>query len=85
MSQCVPKYIPLSTHLHLQMFIEMSHWFKVFGFCDTLNVESSLELLTVILLLPCVMEILQLWISRTGPFTHPDICDDINFGIHIPE
>lgn len=26
MSQCVPQYIPLSTHLHLQMFIAMSHW-----------------------------------------------------------
>ena len=23
---CVPQYIPLSTHLHLQMFIAMSHW-----------------------------------------------------------
>ena len=26
MSQCVPQYIPLSTHLYLQMFIAMSHW-----------------------------------------------------------
>jgi hypothetical protein len=26
MSQCVPQYFPLSTHLHLQMFIAMSHW-----------------------------------------------------------
>ena len=24
-SQCVPQYFPLSTHLHLQMFIAMSH------------------------------------------------------------
>jgi hypothetical protein len=27
MSQCVSQYTPLSTHLHLQMFIAMSHWF----------------------------------------------------------
>lgn len=26
MSQCVPQYIPLSSHLYLQMFIVMSHW-----------------------------------------------------------
>ena len=26
MSQCVPQYIPLSTHLHLQTFIEVSYW-----------------------------------------------------------
>jgi hypothetical protein len=26
MSQYVPWHIPLSTHLHLQMFIAMSHW-----------------------------------------------------------
>ena len=25
-SQCAPQYSPLSTHLHLQMFIAMSHW-----------------------------------------------------------
>jgi hypothetical protein len=26
MSQCVPQYIPLSTHLHLEMSTAMSHW-----------------------------------------------------------
>ena len=26
MSQCVPQYTPLSTHLHLQMFIAMTPW-----------------------------------------------------------
>jgi hypothetical protein len=40
-------------------------WFEIFGFCDTINIGSSLGLLLVILLLSCVMEIC---ISRTGPF-----------------
>jgi hypothetical protein len=41
-------------------------WFELF--CDTINIESSLGLLPVILLLPCVMEVLQLQNGRTGPF-----------------
>jgi hypothetical protein len=41
-------------------------WFQTSGFCDTINIRSSLGLL-VILLLSCVMEILQLQLkSRPG-------------------
>jgi len=47
-------------------------WFEVSGFSDTINIGSLLGLLLVILLLPSVMEILQFWISRTGPFTSPN-------------
>jgi hypothetical protein len=65
---CVLQSIPLSTHLHLQMFIAVSHWS---GFCDTINIGTSRGFFQVILLSPCVMEILQLWISKTGHFTHP--------------
>ena len=39
---------------------------QISGFCDTTNIGSSTINLLVILLLPCVREILQLWISRTG-------------------
>lgn len=34
----------------------------------SINAESSLRLLLAILLLPCVSEILQLWVSKTSPF-----------------
>jgi hypothetical protein len=54
------------------MLIAMSHWAgslaSVTPSILTPHQESSL----VILLLPCVTQILQLWISRTGPFTHPN-------------
>jgi hypothetical protein len=57
--ECAPQNIPLSTHLHLQMFIAVSHlvWFEISGFCDTINIGSSLGL-RVIMLLCCVMGIL---------------------------
>jgi hypothetical protein len=42
--------------------------FKASGFCYTINTGSSPGLLSDILLLPCVMEFLKLWICRTGPF-----------------
>ena len=42
--------------------------FEVSGFCYTINTGSLLGLLSDILLLPCVMEILQLRICNTGPF-----------------
>ena len=72
MSQCVPQYTPLSTHLHLQMFIAMSHWSgsRSLASVTIINIGSSPGLLPVDLLLPCVMEILQLWISRAVPFTN---------------
>lgn len=33
-------------------------WFKAFGFCNIINIESSLGLLSDTLLLSCVTEIL---------------------------
>jgi hypothetical protein len=47
-------------------------WFEIFDFCDTINVGSSLGLFRPILMLPCIMEIPQLWFSRTGPFVSPN-------------
>lgn len=46
---------------------ESSVCFETSGFCYTFNTGLS-ELLLNMLLLFCVMEILQLWISRSGPF-----------------
>lgn len=45
-------------------------WFEVSAFCETINTGSSPGLLLLILLLFYVMEILHLWISRTGPFMY---------------
>ena len=44
--------------------------FEIFGFCDTNNIGSSLELFEVIMSLLYFMEI-QFWKSRNGPFMHP--------------
>lgn len=43
--------------------------FKISGFPDTISIGSLVEIVPVTLLLPCVMESLYLWISRTSPFT----------------
>jgi hypothetical protein len=61
--QCVTRHTLLIKHFHLQMFTAM-----VQGFCYTIDAGSSQELLSDTLLMPCVMEILQLWICRTCPF-----------------
>jgi hypothetical protein len=45
-------------------------WLKASGFCYSIHTETSLGLLSDILLLPCVMEILQFGICRTSPFMH---------------
>lgn len=45
-------------------------WFKISGFCYTINNESSLWLLLNILLLPCVIEILQFQCCISSPFTY---------------
>lgn len=47
---------------------------EVSVFCDTINTGSLSVILLVILLLPHVIEILKLWISRTDLFT-----DDVDF------
>jgi hypothetical protein len=54
----------------LANFNESLYWFNICSFCDTINIGSSWGLFPVILLLPCVREILQPWVRKTGPFTH---------------
>lgn len=82
--QCAPQYVPLSTHLHLQMFMasESLVCFEASGFRDIINIGSSPGLFPVILLVPYVMEILQLWISwpfrESHPFTY-----DIDCGVGL--
>lgn len=51
---------------------ESSFWFEISGFCDTLSIGFSGGLLQVILWLSCVMEVLQLWISRTDLYMCPN-------------
>ena len=74
MSQCVSQYKLLSTHFSLLNFHCNNSlvWFEVSGSSNTINAAFSPGFLPVVLLLPCVMEILQLWISRTGPFILPN-------------
>jgi len=84
MFQCLAVYSSVQTfslaNVHCN---ESSVWPKIPGFCDTINIVSSLALFWVILSLPCVVEILQTWVSRTGPFTCPSYSDDINFGSQV--
>lgn len=54
-------------------------WFEASVFSDTIKIGFSPRLLLVILLLSCVMEILQLWVYRTGPFTSPNHLQMIQF------
>ena len=63
------------THLYLQMAHcnESLICFEASGFCYTINTGPSQRLLSDILLLPYVMEILQLWICRTGPSHAPAV------------
>jgi hypothetical protein len=57
-------------------------WSEISSFFDPISIGSSLEYLPVILLLPYVMEVLQLRISRTGPFhVSQQFTDDIHFGV----
>jgi hypothetical protein len=74
MSQHVLQYIPLSTHRHCKCSLQLTIGLvqDLWVFCDTINIGSSLGLLLIILLLSCVIEILQLWISRTGLVTSPN-------------
>lgn len=76
-SECVPQSIPVYTsslaNVHCSKWLV---WFRISGFCDTINIASSLGLLPVTLLLPCVIEILKLWMDRTGLFT-----DGGDFGV----
>jgi hypothetical protein len=72
----VTQYTLLSKHLYLQRVIAMSQalvWFKASGFCYTINTGSSQGLLSDFLLLPCVMETLQLWFCRLVPSCAPAV------------
>jgi hypothetical protein len=71
-SRYVPQSVPLSIHLGNVHYIESLVWFKIPGVCDTINIGLSLGFLLVILLLPCVVEILQLQVGQTGPFRCPN-------------
>lgn len=62
-SQCAPAYSP-SVHPFTVHCNESLVWFKASAALS----GSSRGLLSVILLLCCVMEVLQLWTCRTGPF-----------------
>lgn len=73
LSQGVPQCVPLSTHLHLRMFLAVSlvqdPWF-----CDTINTGSSLGLVLVILLLPRAMEIEPAALDQQDcPFMCPNL------------
>lgn len=58
-TQCVMQQIPLSMYLYIEVFIVKSLvYFKSSHFQYTINADPLLELLLVILLLPCVVEIL---------------------------
>ena len=50
-------------------------------FCYTIYTGSSQELLYDILFLPCVMEILQLWICRTGHYVFQPIIGEVDVGV----
>ena len=58
----------------------MSHLieFQASSFCDTFNNESSSGVLRVILLKPCVMVILDLWVNTSQSFT-----DDKDLGVGL--
>jgi hypothetical protein len=60
MSHCVPQYIPLSTHLHLQMFIVMIHQFdsrsmasETPSVLDSHQESSQLSCCCLVLWKPC--------------------------------
>ena len=83
MSQCVPQYTHPFVHTSLLANVHYSQslvWFEASSFCDINNIVSSPGLLLVNLLLRRVMEVLQLWFNRTGPFfVSLRFTDDIDF------
>ena len=57
------------SHIEARRLLGVIDWFEDSRLCDSIDAGSSLELVLAILLLTCVVEILQLWICRNGPFT----------------
>ena len=66
-SHCVPQYTLLSTYLHSQIFVAMSHWSGSRPLVSA--TPSILDPHWDSTWIPCVMEIPQLFIYSTGPFT----------------
>lgn len=68
---CPTVHLPV----HTSSFVNVP-WNEVIGLKPlasvTLSIGSSMGLSSVILLLPCVRQILQPWISRMKPFLHPN-------------
>lgn len=68
-SYAVSPFIHRALCVSVLAFTEGSSvWFKASGFCYTTNAALSLGHLLDILLLPCVVEILQLWEGRICSF-----------------
>jgi hypothetical protein len=65
---CHTLYNFLSKHLYLQIFIAMCHWSGLRPLASAILSILDPHGDPLNLLLSCVMEILQLWICRTGPF-----------------
>ena len=66
----------------MQVFIaESLIWSKASGFYYTIDAGPSLGLLLVILQLPCVMEILQLWVCRAGLPVLQQSTDGVDVGV----
>lgn len=57
-------HISLLANAHCNDFLV---WKETSGFCYSIDLGISLDLLFDILLLPCVIEILWLWICKAGP------------------
>jgi hypothetical protein len=49
---------------------DLEIWYEASGFCYYIKIGTLRGLVLNIQVLPCVMEILQLWVCMTGPFTH---------------
>ena len=70
--------IPLCPHFYVQTFTSVSrHWsgLRLLASATLTNTGSSPGVFSDVsdIPLPCVMEILQLWICRTCPFTFPAV------------
>ena len=80
-SQCVTQYTLLSIHLANVHCSESLVWFKASGFCYTISTGSSLGFLSAILLLPWVVEILQLWLRDWSFHALQQFIDRIDVGM----
>lgn len=62
-----PHPLPVPTQVAYVHYNESLVWYKASGFCDSVNMDPYWDS-SHVLLLPCVMGILWLWICRAGPF-----------------